>query len=64
MLYYRYISFLWRFIMSEKIYKTMGRTGAGTLATGICVLVSGLVCGVLLIINGAKLLKNREKLMF
>ena len=50
--------------MSEKIYKTMGGTGAGTLAIGICVLISGLVSGILLIVNGATLLKNREKLMF
>ena len=41
--------------MSEKVYKTMGNTGAGTLA---------IVSGVLLIVNGARLLKNRERLMF
>lgn len=64
MLYYKYISCIWRCIMSEKVYKTMGRTGGGTLAIGICVLISGLVSGILLIVNGARLLKNREKLMF
>ena len=50
--------------MSEKVYKTMGNTGAGTRAIGICVLVTGIVSGVLLIVNGARLLKNRERLMF
>jgi hypothetical protein len=50
--------------MSEKIYKTMGSTGAGTLALGICVLVCGLTCGILLIVNGGRLLKNRERLVF
>lgn len=50
--------------MSEKVYKTMGQTGAGTLALGICVLIGGLVSGILLIVNGARLLKNREWLMF
>lgn len=50
--------------MSEKVYKTMGSTGGGTLAIGICVLISGLVSGILLIVNGARLIKNREKLMF
>ena len=50
--------------MSEKAYKTMGATGAGTLAIGICVLISGIVSGILLIVNGARLLKNRESLTF
>ena len=50
--------------MSEKIYKTMGNTGAGTLAIGICILITEIVSGVLLIVNGARLLKNRERLMF
>ncbi len=50
--------------MSEKIHKIMGQTGAGTLALGICVLIGGLVSGILLIVNGARLLKNRERLMF
>ena len=54
----------WRDRMSEKAYKTMGSTGAGTLAIGICVLVSGIVSGILLIVNGARLLKNRESLTF
>ena len=47
--------------MSEKAYKTMGSTGAGTLAIGICILVTGIVSGILLIVNGARLLKNREQ---
>lgn len=48
--------------MSEKAYKTMRSTGAGTLAIGICILVTGIVSGILLIVNGARLLKNRESL--
>lgn len=48
--------------MNEKAYKTMGRSGAGTLAIGICVLVTGIVSGILLIVNAARLLKNRESL--
>lgn len=50
--------------MSEKIYKTMGNTGAGTLAIGICILITGIVSGVLLIVNGARLLKNRERIHY
>ena len=50
--------------MEEKAYKTMGSTGGGSLAIGICILVTGIVSGILLIVNGARLLKNRERLTF
>ena len=50
--------------MEEKVYKTMGSTGGGSLAIGICILVTGIVAGILLIVNGARLLKNRERLTF
>lgn len=50
--------------MEEKIYKTMGSAGAANLAIGICLLVGGIAGGVLLIVNGARLLKNKGKLLF
>lgn len=50
--------------MDEKIYKTMGSAGAGTLAVGICVLIGGIAAGVLLIVNGARLLKDKSKILF
>ena len=50
--------------MEEKIYKTMSYTGAANLAIGICVLVGGIVSGILLIVNGARLLKHKGKIMF
>lgn len=50
--------------MKEKIYKTMGIAGAANLAIGICTLVGGTVCGILLIVNGARLLKQKGKLIF
>ena len=50
--------------MEEKIYKTMSSTGAAHLAIGICVLVGGIVSGILLIVNGARLLKHKGKIMF
>lgn len=50
--------------MEEKVYKTMGSTGASSLAVGVCVLAGGIVAGILLIINGARLLKNRSKIVF
>lgn len=50
--------------MDEKVYKTMGSSGAANLAIGICVLVGGITAGVLLIVHGARLLKNKSKLIF
>lgn len=50
--------------MNEKIYKTMAGTGAGTLAIGIVVMVTGVISGILLIINGAKLLKRKREITF
>lgn len=51
-------------LMEEKVYKTMGSTGAASLAVGICVLAGGITAGILLIVNGARLLKNRSKIVF
>lgn len=47
--------------MEERLYKLMRRTGATTLTIGISVLTAGITAGVLLIITGAKLLKNKGK---
>lgn len=49
--------------MNEKIYKTMGSTGAASLAVGIVILVTGISAGVLLIVNGARLLKSKSKVL-
>lgn len=49
--------------MNEKIYKTMGNTGVANLAVGIVILVTGIVAGVLLIVNGARLLKCKGKML-
>jgi len=48
----------------EKIYKTMRSTGAASLVIGICILVTGIASGILLIINGARLLANKETITF
>lgn len=50
--------------MNEKLYKTMGVTGAGNLAIGIISIVTGVVSGILLIVSGARLLKKRSEIMF
>lgn len=50
--------------MDEKIYKTMSLSGAASLTVGICVLAGGIAAGTILIISGAKLLKNKSRIIF
>ena len=49
--------------MNEKLYKTVSGAGAGNLALGIITLVSGIVTGILMIVNGARLLKGKSDIM-
>ncbi len=48
----------------ERAYKTMKRAGAGSIALGIVMIVTGVATGILSIINGARLLKNKNGLIF
>ncbi len=48
----------------EKIYKTMRYTGAGSIAVGVILLVTGIVVGVISIVNGTLLLKRKNELTF
>ena len=50
--------------MNEKAYKTMARCGAGNIALGIVVPVSGVAAGILVLINGIKLLKRKAEITF
>lgn len=50
--------------MNEKIYKTMTRCGAGSVALGIIVLITGITSGVLMLISGARLLKRKSEITF
>ena len=49
--------------MSEKTYKTMGGSGALNIVVGTVSIITGIACGVLLIISGAKLLAERSKMI-
>lgn len=49
--------------MNEKLYKAINATAVSSLILGICVLVTGIVSGVLLIINGARLLKHKSVIL-
>lgn len=50
--------------MNEKIYRVLNVIGAGNIAIGIVVMVVGLVAGVLSIVAGAKLLKEKQNIVF
>lgn len=49
--------------MSEKLYKTVSSVGAGSIALGIIALVTGVTTGILMIVNGARLLKSKSDMM-
>lgn len=48
----------------EKVYKTMTSVGAGNIAVGIIIVVTGLSAGILAIVNGARLLSGRKNITF
>lgn len=48
----------------EKVYKTMQSGGIINLAAGIVILTTGVATGVLLIVSGALLLKNKKNIIF
>ncbi len=50
--------------MMEKIYHTMKSVGVWNLVLGILMIIAGVVSGILLILNGAKLLKKKSDLLF
>ena len=50
--------------MVEKAYKAMHAAGAASIAIGVTVLVTGVVSGILSIVFGARLLKNKPQLTF
>ncbi len=51
-------------LMNEKIYKTMTTVGAGNIVLGVIMIVTGIAAGVITIVGGARLLKNKSGLTF
>ena len=49
--------------MNEKVYKTMGRTGTAAIVLGIISMSVGVVCGILSIIFGSRLLKRKSEVL-
>lgn len=48
----------------EKAYRVMRNSGAGSIAIGIILLVTGITTGILSIISGASLLKHKDNITF
>ncbi|QJU17927.1 hypothetical protein HLY09_06850 [Enterocloster bolteae] len=48
----------------ERVYKTMRNTGAGCIAIGVIIAVTGLTVGIISIVNGALLLKRKSEIEF
>ena len=48
----------------EKAYKTMSVAGKGNIIVGIIMIVSGLSAGILTVVHGARLLKERKNITF
>ena len=51
-------------LMNEKIYKMMTTVGAGNIVLGVIMIVTGIAAGVITIVGGARLLKNKSGLTF
>lgn len=50
--------------MGEKIYTTMNSVGAFNIVMGILIILSGVAAGTLIIIKGARLLRDKSELTF
>ncbi len=50
--------------MTEKVYKTMKTAGAANIAIGVIYIVTGVASGVILLVSGGRLLKEKKKLTF
>lgn len=48
----------------EKVYKSMKSAGASSIALGVIMIVLGITIGILMVVNGAKLLKNKSGITF
>lgn len=48
----------------EKAYKTMSSAGAANIVLGIIMIVTGVAAGIITVINGARLLKNKHEITF
>lgn len=50
--------------MNEKVYKVMGFSGVTSVVTGVVVVVTGVAAGVMMIVGGARLLREKSRIIF
>lgn len=50
--------------MNEKAYKTMRWVGNANIAIGIVLMAIGIAAGILAVVGGSRLLKNKNELTF
>lgn len=50
--------------MPEKAYQTMKHAGAWNIVMGILILIAGVTIGILSIVYGGKLVKNKSEITF
>lgn len=50
--------------MNEKLFKTIGRIGGVNIAVGVICIVIGVTTGVVSIVCGGKLMKDKNQLFF
>ncbi len=48
----------------EKVYKLLKSVGGTNIALGVLFIVFGITLGVINIVSGAKLLRNRRNILF
>ncbi len=48
----------------EKVYKVLKNAGGANITLGVLLIVFGVTVGILNIVTGASLLKNRKNILF
>lgn len=49
--------------MEEKVYKSLSSSGVMGIVVGVLTIATGVVLGVLMIVNGSKLLAERKDVL-
>ena len=52
------------YAMNEKVYRTMKTVGAWNIVFGVFLIVAGVTVGVIQLVHGGKLLKEKKEILF